>query len=94
MSRPGLPNPPLRALPRTFEDSVTSTKTAPSLRPDTPAATTVLHDAGAVARRLDVSVRTVRRLIAAGELPVHRIGRAVRVSADDLARFLAARRYG
>jgi excisionase family DNA binding protein len=47
----------------------------------------------AVAGRLDVSVRTVRRLIAAGELPTHRIGRAVRVSADDLARFLAARRH-
>jgi excisionase family DNA binding protein len=54
----------------------------------------VLHDVGAVAERLDVSARTVRRLIAAGELPVHRIGRSVRVSADDLARFLAARRYG
>jgi len=69
-----------------------STKTAPSTRPNTPATTTVLHDAGAVAPHLGVSVRTVRRLIATGELPTHRIGRAVRVSADDLARFLAARR--
>jgi excisionase family DNA binding protein len=57
-----------------------------------PLAAAALHDARAVALRLGVSVRTVRRLIAAGELPAHRIGRSVRVSADDLARFLAARR--
>ncbi len=63
-----------------------------SLRPPLPTAT-VLHDAAAVALRLGVSLRTVRRLIAAGALPVHRIGRAVRVSEDDLARFLAARRH-
>jgi excisionase family DNA binding protein len=37
-------------------------------------------------------VRQVRRLIASGALPVHRLGRAVRVSEDDLVRFLAARR--
>ena len=71
-----------------------STKSSPSPRPLPPIpAASVLHDAAAVARRLDVTVRTVRRLIAAGELPVHRIGRAVRVSEDDLARFLAARRH-
>ena len=64
-----------------------------SLPPPIPTLPTpALLDAAAVAARLDVSLRTVRRLIAAGELPVHRIGRAVRVSEDDLARFLAARR--
>jgi excisionase family DNA binding protein len=52
----------------------------------------VLHKVTSVALRLGVSERHVRRLIASGELPVHRIGRAVRVSEDDLARFLAARR--
>ena len=41
-----------------------------------------------VARRIGVSVRTVRRLIAAGDLPVHRIGRAVRITEDDLVRYL------
>jgi excisionase family DNA binding protein len=53
----------------------------------------VLHAVRAVAVRLDASVRTVRRLIARGELPAHRIDRAVRVSEDDLRRFLAARRH-
>jgi excisionase family DNA binding protein len=46
-----------------------------------------------VADRTSLSARTIRRLIAKGDLPVHRIGRAVRVSEDDLARFLAARRH-
>ena len=56
------------------------------------AAEPVLHKVAAVAARLDVSPRTVRRLIAQGDLPVHRIGRAIRISEDDLARFLAKRR--
>lgn len=47
-----------------------------------------------VAERLQASERTVRRAIASGELAVHRIGAAVRVSEADLAAFLAARRQG
>ena len=35
-----------------------------------------------------VSLRTVRRWIADKELPVHRLGRKVFVSEEDLARFL------
>ena len=46
-----------------------------------------------VAERLGLSLRSVRRLIARGELPVHRLGRAVRISEDDLVRFLAAHRH-
>jgi len=42
------------------------------------------------AELLSVSVRTVRRLIESGALPVHRIGRAVRISDADIAAFLAA----
>ena len=45
-----------------------------------------------VARRLIASIWHVRRLIARGELPVHRFGRLVRVSEDDLARLVAASR--
>jgi excisionase family DNA binding protein len=60
--------------------------------PHRPAAATALHKVATVARRLDCSERHVRRLIASGALPVHRIGRAVRVSEDDRLRFLAARR--
>ena len=41
----------------------------------------------------DASVRdSLRRLIASGELPVHRLGRSVRISDADIAAFLAATR--
>ena len=45
-----------------------------------------------VAEHLVASPRHVRRLIARGELPVHRIGRLVRISPADLARLVAASR--
>ena len=45
-----------------------------------------------VAETFNVSSRTVRRLIDSGALPVHRLGRIVRISAADLAAFLAATR--
>lgn len=51
-----------------------------------------LLDIGAVAQRLNVSCKTVRRLIARGELPVHRIGRLHRVSEIDLDTYVASRR--
>jgi excisionase family DNA binding protein len=45
-----------------------------------------------VAELLNVSPRTVRRLIESGALPVHRLGRLVRIADADLATFLAANR--
>ena len=45
-----------------------------------------------VALHLDVSEKTVRRLIAVGELPMHRVGRQVRVSEADLAGYIARSR--
>ena len=42
----------------------------------------------AVAKRLAVSVKTTRRLIDRGELPIHRIGRQIRVSESDLFLYL------
>ena len=42
----------------------------------------------AVAEALQLSPRTIRRLIDAGQLPAHRIGRAVRVSEADLHAYL------
>jgi len=45
-----------------------------------------------VAETLNVSSRTVRRLIESGALPVHRLGRLVRIADGDLATFLAASR--
>jgi excisionase family DNA binding protein len=44
-----------------------------------------------VAERLAVSPRTVKRVLASGELPVVRLGRAVRIREEDLRKFLAAR---
>ena len=41
-----------------------------------------------VARREAVSARTVRRQIANGDLPYYRIGRAIRMSKEDLAAML------
>lgn len=45
-----------------------------------------------VAERLQVSIKTVRRWIEADELRVHRFGRQLRISADDLNSFIAQRR--
>ena len=47
-----------------------------------------------VADRLQVSTRTLRRWIAAGELKAHRLGGVVRISGEDLRAFLALRRTG
>jgi excisionase family DNA binding protein len=41
---------------------------------------------------LNLSSRTVRRLIDSGALPVHRFGRSVRVSDPDIAQLMAASR--
>ena len=45
---------------------------------------TVLLSAEAVGELLSVSVRTVRRMIASGEIPVVRIGRSVRIRRVDI----------
>ena len=41
-----------------------------------------------VADLLAVSSRTVRRWVAAGDLPAHRFGRRVRISESDLRAFV------
>jgi excisionase family DNA binding protein len=45
-----------------------------------------------VADILAVSDKTVRRLIARGDLPRHKVGRQVRISERDLRDFIALRR--
>ena len=40
------------------------------------------------AERLQLSPRSIRRLIETGALTVHRFGRAVRIAETDLAQFL------
>jgi excisionase family DNA binding protein len=58
---------------------------------DAPEALLTLRE---VARRLACSEKSVRRLVDAGDLPVVRIGRMVRVDPLDLARFVRVRREG
>ena len=48
-----------------------------------------LRTIGDTAERLSVSPRTVRRLIDAGELPIIRIGRAIRIDDNDLEQAIA-----
>jgi excisionase family DNA binding protein len=38
-----------------------------------------------VAEQLQLSTKTIRRMIQAGTLPCHRIGRAIRVAPKDVA---------
>jgi excisionase family DNA binding protein len=45
-----------------------------------------------VAACLKVDPKTVRRWIDRGELPVHRLGRQIRISEPDLMAFVRARR--
>ena len=53
---------------------------------------TKLRTIDETAELFDVSTRTVRRLIDSGALPVHRLGRLVRISDADIAALLAATR--
>lgn len=50
-----------------------------------------LHDVPEVARRLNVSEKTVRRLIVRHELRAYRIGRQLRISEGELMRYLDGR---
>ena len=45
-----------------------------------------------VARRLSVCTKTLRRWIGGGQLRIHRLGRQLRVSEEDLQVFVASRR--
>lgn len=50
------------------------------------------HSIPQVADRFQVSEKTVRRWIEQGLLPVHRLGRQIRISDRDLEIFLSSRR--
>lgn len=45
-----------------------------------------------VAERLDVSSKTVRRLIDSKSIAIHRIGRQIRISEADLAMYVRSQR--
>jgi excisionase family DNA binding protein len=66
------------------------TRTLPGRRaPSTSAKPAPLLSVQGVAALLSVSTKTVRRLIANGELQTHRIGVSHRVSEEDLRAYLA-----
>ncbi len=52
-----------------------------------------LHTIPEVADVLRVSTKTVRRWIAAKELPAHRLGRQWRITTEDLQKFLKQRAH-
>ncbi len=41
-----------------------------------------------VAQRLQVSIKTIERWMASGDLPVHRFGKSVRISTADFRAFV------
>jgi excisionase family DNA binding protein len=49
---------------------------------------------GDTAERLNVSIKTVRRWVAAGSLPAFQLGRQWRIDPEDLERFLWHHRRG
>ena len=51
-----------------------------------------LHDLKTIARWLDVSIKSVRRLINRGELGYHQVGRLKRVSHGQYLEYLASTR--
>ena len=55
---------------------------SPSVR--APALLTVAN----VAEQLQLSTKTIRRMIDRGDLPSHRIGRLLRVASNDLGAFI------
>ena len=52
----------------------------------------VLFTLQEIARKAKISIKTVRRLVDAGELKTHRIGAQIRVSEGDWQAFLARSR--
>lgn len=54
---------------------------------------TPFYTVAQIAGLLGISQDSVRRAVARGTLPAHRFGRAIRIQADDLERYLSTRRY-
>jgi len=50
------------------------------------------HTVEEVAELLDLSPKTVRRLMASGELPFYRFGRSIRIAEPDLVNLAKSKR--
>jgi excisionase family DNA binding protein len=53
-----------------------------------------LHDLNTIAGRLNIATKTVRRMIARGELGYHQVGRLKRVSDSQYLEYLSGVRRG
>jgi excisionase family DNA binding protein len=53
-----------------------------------------LHDLDTIARRLNITTKTVRRMIARGELGYHQVGRLKRVSDGQYLEYLTRIKRG
>jgi excisionase family DNA binding protein len=60
----------------------------PMTKPKDGSAPSRLYDVRETADRLNVSTKTVRRLITNKKLPAHRVGRLVRIAEDDIQALL------
>ena len=59
---------------------------------NTPSRLPRLLTVAAAAEVLGFSSKTIRRRIDAGDIPVHRLGRAIRLAEDDLIAYIAKTR--
>jgi excisionase family DNA binding protein len=49
-----------------------------------------LHSIAAIAKRLDVSEKSVRRYVERGRLPAYKIGGQIRIAEEDVRAFLSS----
>jgi excisionase family DNA binding protein len=83
---------------KTFRDGLTSPASHPEPVPDaqfpSPEREERWLSVEAVAERLGVSEKWVRRKIGSGELPAHRVGRLLRIGEQGLAEYVALKHLG
>ena len=83
---------------KAFRDGLETPASHPEVSPDHPFPSPEPEErwlsVGAVAERLGVSEKWVRRKIGSGELPANRVGRLLRIGERSLADYVALTRLG
>lgn len=83
---------------KSFRDGLAASASHPEAVPEPPFRSPEPEErwlsVDAVAERLGVSEKWVRRKIASGELPAHRVGRLLRIGERGLAEYVALTRLG
>jgi excisionase family DNA binding protein len=85
--KPSVPATPITVLIN-IKELLMSIQHAPEKSPPS----TALYTVAQIAERFQVSTKTVRRWIEAGDLIAHRFGRQLRISEPDLMAFIRMRR--